>query len=134
MDIKVLSKSLAERLKHVLPGLISSNQKAYAKNRYISESGRLISDVIEMCDMLNIPGCLVTMDIEKAFDSLDHNFLLHVFKKFDFGENFIYLIKILLNYQQFCVKNGGFTTPFFNLEKGARQGDPILTYLLLLAL
>ena len=48
VDTKILSESLAEKLKHVLPELISSNQTAYAKNRYISESGRLISDVIEM--------------------------------------------------------------------------------------
>ena len=80
VDTKILSKSLAEKLKHVLPELISSNQTAYVKNRCISESGRLISDVIEMCDILDIPGYLVTMDIEKAFDSLNHDFLLSVLK------------------------------------------------------
>ena len=62
------------------------------------------------------------MDIEKAFDSLDHDFLLFVFKKFGFGENFIHWI------------NGGFTTQYFNLEKGASQGDPISAYLFILAL
>ena len=34
-----------------------------------------------MCDILDIPGYLVTMDIEKAFGSLDHDFLLSVLKK-----------------------------------------------------
>ena len=63
-------------MKNVLPELISPNQTGYVKNRCIRESGRLISDVIEMCDILDIPGYLVTMDIEKAFDSLDHGFLL----------------------------------------------------------
>ena len=67
MNIKVLFKLLAEKLKHVLPDLISPNQTAYVKNQCISESVRLISDVIEMCDILNIPGYLVTVDIEKAF-------------------------------------------------------------------
>ena len=56
-----------------------------------------------MCDILDIPGYLVTMDIEKAFDSLD-------LKKLDFGENFIHWINVLLNKQQSCVINGGFTT------------------------
>ena len=69
-------------MKHVLPKLISSNQRPYVKNQCISETGRLISDVIEICDILDIPGNLVTMDIEKAFDSLDHDFLLSVLKKF----------------------------------------------------
>ena len=89
VDTKILSKSHAEKWKSALPELISSNQTAYVKNRCISESGRLVSDVIEMCDILDISGYLVTMDIEKAFDSLDHD-LLFVLKKFGFGENFIH--------------------------------------------
>ena len=87
-------------MKHVLPKLISSNQRTYVKNRCISESGRLISDVIEMCDILDIPGYLVTMDIEKALDSSDQDFLLSVWLKFGFGKNFIHWIKELLNNQQ----------------------------------
>ena len=43
--------------------------------------GRLISDIVDICDRNNIGGCLVTIDIEKAFDSLDHKFILAVFKK-----------------------------------------------------
>ena len=123
VDTKILSKSLAEKLKIAFPELISSNQTAYIKNRCITESGRLISDVIEMCDILDISGYLVTMDIEKAFDSLNHDFLLFVLKKFH-----------TLDKQQSCVLNRGFTTQNFNLEKGARQGDPISAYLFILAL
>ena len=74
------------------------------------------------------------MDIEKAFHSLDHNFLLFVLKKFGFGENFIHCLKVLLNKQQSCVINGGFTTQYFNLEKGAHHGDPISVYPFILAL
>ena len=132
--IKIHSKSLEEKLKHVFPELISSNQTTYVKNRCISESGRLISDEIDMCDILDIPGYLVILDIEKAFDSLDHDFLLSVLKIFGFGENFIYWIKILLNDQQLCAINGGSTAPYINLEKGARQGDPIMAYLFIFAL
>ena len=74
------------------------------------------------------------MDIEEAFDSLNHDFLLHALKKFGFGENFIHWIKVLLNNPQPCVINRGFATRHFNLEKSACQGDPILAYLFILAL
>ena len=76
-------------MKNVLPGLISSNQTVYVKNRCISESGRLISDVIQMWDTLDIAGYLVTMDIEKPFGSLDHDFLLSALKKIRFGKHFV---------------------------------------------
>ena len=100
VDTKILSKSLAKIKECSLwTNQISSNQTAYVKNRCIRESGRLISDVIEMCDILNIPGYLVIMGIEKAFDSLDHDFLLFALKKFGFGENFIHWIKVLSNKQ-----------------------------------
>ena len=134
VDIKILSKAFAAKLKPILPSIISSNQTAYVEKRCISESGRLISDIIEVCGKENIPGYLVTMDLEKAFDSLDHDFLLCVLKKFGFGDNFITWIKILLNDQQSCVINGGFATQYFNLHEGARQGDPISAYLFIIAL
>ena len=76
-------------MKHVLPKLKASNQTVYVKNRCISESERFISGATEMCDTLDIPGCLVTMDIEKMFDSLDH------VCTFGFRENFIYWIKVV---------------------------------------
>ena len=57
----------------------------------------------------NIPGFLLTMDLEKAFDSFEHDILLCVLKKIGFGDNFI-TIKILLNDQQSNVINEGFAT------------------------
>ena len=134
VDTKILSKALAAKLKPVLPSIISSNQTAYVEKRCISESGRLISDITEICEKENIPDYLVTMDLEKAFDSLDHDLLIFVLKKIGFGDNFIIWIKILLNDQQSCVLNGGLTTQYFKLERGARQGDPISAYLFIIAL
>ena len=87
-----------------------------------------------MCNIIDIPGYLNAMDIEKEFDSLDRDFLLRVLKKVGFAESFIYWIKVLLNDQQVCVVNEGFTTLYFNLEKGARQGDSISPYLFIYAL
>ena len=133
VDSKIISKALSEKLTEVLPDLISSQQMAYVKNRHIGESGKLISDIIEMTKIRKI-GFLVTMDIEKAFDSLDHNFLISTLEKYGFGQNFILWIKILLNDQESCVINGGKTTKYFMLGRGARQGDPISAFLFILAL
>ena len=134
VDSKIISKALSEKLKEVLPDLISSQQTAYVKNRHIGETGRLISDLIEITEIRNIEGFLVTMDIEKAFDSLDHNFLISTLEKYGFGQNFISWVKILLNNQESYVINGGKTTKYFMLSRGACQGDPISAFLFILAL
>ena len=62
------------------------------------------------CDIQKISGSLLTVDFEKAFDSLNHKFLIAVLKKYGFGEDFIDWIKTLLRDQEFCVINGGHTT------------------------
>ena len=48
-----MKSSLPEKLKSVLPDLVSSQQTAYVKNRHISESGILISDIIEIAKIKN---------------------------------------------------------------------------------
>ena len=134
LDLKFITKALSSWLKKVLPSIISSEQTAYVNGRFISEGGRLISDIIEICNIESIEGFIVTMDIEKAFDSLDHNFLLRVFRHLGFGPNFIQWIKILLTNQETCVMNGGFTTKYFKLKAGERQGDPISQFLFIFVL
>ena len=76
VDIKILSRALAKRLKEVLPCLISAQQTAHVQNRDIGESERLISDIIEIANTRQTEGFLVTMDVQKAFDSLEHKFLI----------------------------------------------------------
>ena len=51
VDTKLISKVLAERLKKVLPSLKSKNQTAYVKGRFISEGGRLVSDILDILEI-----------------------------------------------------------------------------------
>ena len=134
VDTKIISKCLAARLVPVLPTIISPDQTAYVKGRFIGESTRLISDILEMADTENLSGYLFTADLEKAFDSIDHNFLIACLKKFGFGPYFINWAKILLNQNESCVMNGGTTTKYFTLARGARQGDPIAAYFFIIVL
>ena len=134
VDYKIISKALPSRVKNVLPNLIPPQQTAYVENRFIGESSRLIADIIEITDVINKEGFLVTMDIQKAFDSLDHTFVISVLKKFRFGNNFVSWIENLISNQESGVINGGNTTQYFHLERFARQGDPISAYIFILAL
>ena len=87
-----------------------------------------------MSEVLNKEGFLVTIDIEKAFDSVNHHFLIAILEKIGFGTEFIEWIKVLLNDQKSCVINGGKTPKYFKLGRGTRQGDPCLLIYLLLCL
>ena len=68
---------------------MNQNQVAYVNNRFISESGRLISDVLEITNGLDIiEELLMTVHIEKAFGSINHSFLMCLLKKIGFGNDF----------------------------------------------
>ena len=84
--------------------------------------------------MQKISGYLLIVDFGKAFDSLNQKFLITVLKKYGFGEDFVYWIKILLPQQESCVINAGHTSTYFRLERGARQGVTISEYLFVLTL
>ena len=78
-------------------------------------------------------GFLVTMDIEKVFDSSDHLFLMSVLKTFGFRD-FMTWIETVRKNQEYCVINSGKSTQCFKLQRGARQGNPRSAYLFVLAL
>ena len=129
VDSKLISKFMVNRLTKVIGTLIFSDQTAYVPGRFIGESIRLVADLIEYTDIHNLPGYLVTIDIEKDFDSADHKYLCAVLQKFGFGMNFITWVKLILNKQESCVMNNGTSTGYFTLSSGTHQGDPISAHL-----
>ena len=50
---------------------------------------------------------MITADIEKAFDSIEHNFITATLIKLGFGPNFVRWVKTLLYKQESCVMNNG---------------------------
>ena len=104
--MKLISKVLASRLKSVIPSNVNENQVAYVNNRFISESDRLIFDVLDITNSLDIEGILMAVDIEKAFDSINQSFLICVLKKIGSDNDFRKWIQILMKNPESCVING----------------------------
>ena len=69
-DYKIASKAIASRTKTFLPKLISDDQTGFLKGRCIRENVRLLDGVIKYTEEKNIPGLLLFIDFEKAFDTL----------------------------------------------------------------
>ena len=106
----------------VLDKLISPEQTAYMKGRYIGSNCRYALDFIDYCNKFNINSIICFLDFSKAFDSLSHTFLLNCFQKYNFGPSFIRWIQILYNGPCFSVKNNGWLTKPIAMKRGIRQG------------
>ena len=69
---------------------------------------------------------------KKAFDSVEWSFIQDTLNIFNFGPNFTSWSKIMYNDITACVMNNGYSSPFFKITRGIRQGCPLSAYLFLL--
>ena len=103
VDVKIASKALAKRLEPILPSLVHHSQTAFIKGRSIFDAVRTIDDTLEYAKRNNRSGILVAIDFEKAFDSLNREFLLKVLQKYNFGTYFMQWIKTPYTNLSSCV-------------------------------
>ncbi len=133
-DTKLFSKAYADHLKEVMPSLVHPNQVAYVKNRFIGEGIRTIEEIMHFSKAQNIEAYALAIDFEKAFDSIDWNYLWEALEAFNIPKSFVDMVKLLYNDIESCVSNNGTSTPYFKIKRGVRQGDPIAAYLFTLAI
>ena len=129
---KLASGSIARRIKNVLNHVISGDQTGFLQDRFIGENTRLVYDIMQQCEEHHIPGLLMLIDFEKAFDSLSFNFTENTLTYFNFGETFKQWIKLFLYNTEVSVQLNGFLSEYFTIRRGCRQGDPISAYVFIL--
>ena len=76
---KISSSCIAARLKTVLPKLIGDDQNGFLKGRSIGENIRLLYDTLLYAKQHQIPGLLLMVYFEKAFDSVAWSFTEKIF-------------------------------------------------------
>ena len=102
--------------------------------------GRQILDVVLIANEAmdsrlkdNVRGVLCKLDIEKTYDHISWSFLLAVLKKMGFGERWIKWIDWCISTVKFSVLINGSPSGFFKSSRGLRQGDPLSSYLFVIA-
>ena len=130
---KIGSSCIANRIKTVLPLLVNEDQTGFIAKRYIGDNIRLIYDLMRYLDIKNIPGLMLSLDFEKAFDSLDWGFMFKALKSFGFGYDICKWISTFYKDIKSTVIVNGQCTSWFSVNRGCRQGDPISPYLFVLS-
>ena len=82
---KLLAKVLANRIKNVIGGVISSDQNAFVSGRQILDASLIANEVIDSWKKEGKKGLICKLDIEKAYDSVNWQFLMRVMEKMGFG-------------------------------------------------
>ncbi|CAC5379785.1 unnamed protein product [Mytilus coruscus] len=124
---------MANRLKIVLPFVISKFQSCCVAGRDIADTTASIRDIIDLIEQENFEGYLLKIDQQNAFDRVDHKYLFSVLEKFGFGDKFINWIKIFYTEIFSTVKCNGFLTKYVPLCNSIKQGCPMSAILYVLA-
>ena len=131
-DYKILAFALSARLHKVIGTIVSSDQSAYIKERFMGTNIRLLNDIIDFYERTDKPGLLFFIDFQKAFDSLEWNFLFHTLKHLGFGKDFITWIQTLYSTPIAYIKNNGYISDQIDIKRGVKQGCPISSLLFIM--
>eukprot|EP00253_Pinus_taeda_P012762 PITA_12762 len=132
VSYKIVTKILANRLKKLLPSLISENQGDFVPRRQITNNVILIQEAIHSSINRKERGMIIKLDMANAFDRVNHHFLANVLRKFGISSKFITTIMECISNPWTTPLINGRPSSYFRSTRGLRQGCPLSPFLFII--
>ena len=133
-DYKLLTKVLSTHLAKHIHSLVHPDQSGFIPKRSIFDPINLNQSLCAYADYMEENGVIVALDQEKAYDKIDHHYLLETLTRFNLPQPFINSIRSLYNTATTAVLVNGVVSSPFKVTRGVRQGDPLSCLLFNLAI
>jgi hypothetical protein len=124
-DAKIITKALANKMSKILDSIIDPSQTAYVRGRSVADNLRSNFFLKNHCKINNLEAVLISLDAKKAFDSVDHQYILETLNAYGFGEDFINIFKLLYRNITARILVNGFQSESLKIERGVKQGDAL---------
>ena len=125
LDYKILTTILTNRLKLLNTNIINNLQTSGLLSKSIINDALNIENLINFIEENDEEAIIISLDQEKAFNRVEHNYLFKILEKFNFPDNFINFIKIIYKNIKSKIQINGTFTETFDIERSVRQGCPL---------
>ena len=128
---KLCSKVLANRLRGFLDEIVSEEQSAFVPGRLITDNVLIAYECTHYLKRKKgkMGACVVKLDMAKAYDRVEWDYLKRITLTLCFCDTFVSLIMRCVTSVSLSVRVNGVLTDTFRPSRGIRQGDPIPPYL-----
>ncbi|CAM2105431.1 unnamed protein product [Caretta caretta] len=133
-DYKIVAKAISLRLGSVMADVIHPDQTYTVPGRSIFDNLFLVQDLLELGRRDGLSFALLSLDQEKAFDRVDHGYLLSTLQAFGFGPQFVSFLRVLYASAECLVRLNWTLTEPVSFGRGVRQGCPLSGQLYALAI
>ncbi|XP_074306215.1 uncharacterized protein LOC141641454 [Silene latifolia] len=130
--MKIVTKCICNRLKKVMSHLVGDYQNGFVPGRYIADNILLSHELLHHISHKRVGkrGLLaVKVDMSKAYDRLDWNFIKCTLLSMKFPSKFVDLVMNCVTTVSYEVLINGSSGKSFRPKAGIRQGDPLSSYL-----
>jgi Reverse transcriptase (RNA-dependent DNA polymerase) len=124
-DYKLLTRILKFRVDELLPIVVDDVQAACNRRNNISSALYHIRDKLAEMRFRRKNGVMVSFDLDHAFDRVCHRFILDILRKLNFNNNFIELLKKIMENSHSKILINGRLSPEIKISSSVRQGDPL---------
>ena len=133
-DLKIITKAYSLKVGSHLGEIISDSQMGYVPGRDINFNNRILKLALDFCNSSNLDYSIMSLDAQKAYDSVDHVYISNTLKAYGFPDNFISAVNILHGNLLAQVQVNGFLSDSFLIKRGVKQGDALSCALFIIAI